>query len=810
MERYICIHGHFYQPPRENPWLEAIEIQDSAYPYHDWNARILAECYAPNTVSRILDGDGRIIELPNNYANISFNFGPTLLAWMEKEAPEVYASILAADRVSQKNFSGHGSAMAQAYNHMIMPLANSRDKYTQVLWGIRDFEHRFGRSPEGMWLPETAVDLETLDIMAELGIRFTVLSPYQAKEVRELGQKSWSDVSGGRIDPTTTYELRLASGRKINLFFYDGPISQAVAFERLLSKGEYLPQRMTGAFSEERTHPQLVHIATDGETYGHHQRFGDMALAYALEYIKSQDLARITNYGEFLEKNPPAFEVRVFENTSWSCAHEVERWWKDCGCNSGGHPGWNQAWRTPLRESLDWLRDTLAPLYEEHAGRLLKDPWEARNDYIDVLLDRSPENTDRFLAKHASGPFNEDEKVKILKLLGVQRCAMLMYTSCGWFFDELSGIETVQVIQYAGRTIRLAEEACSVHLEEDFLDKLEPAKSNIPEHRDGRHIYEKFVKPAMVDLTMVGAHYAVSSIFEEYAEQDRIFSYHIDREDFQLHKVGNSKLAHGRMRITSELTRETAAMTFAALHFGEHNLSAGIQVDDDEEQYERMSREVTQSFYVGDFPETIRRMDRYFGTSTYSLRSLFRDQKRKILNQILETSMEGTRFIFQRTYGHFASFMRFLIDLGIPAPEPLPSTADFVLNHNLKLQFQAPELSPDVIGNIVNEAQALHIDLDEAGLEYTLRKTIERRTRIFRANPENLDSLRQLAAAAKLGREMPFDLNLWAVQNIYFEMLHTVFPEWRWKAEHGDEAAHAWVEYFLALGRELSVRVDQA
>ncbi len=808
MERYICIHGHFYQPPRENPWLEAIEIQDSAYPYHDWNARILAECYAPNTVSRILDGDGRIIELPNNYAWISFNFGPTLLAWIAEKAPEVYDSILAADRISQKNFSGHGSAMAQAYNHMIMPLANRRDKYTQVLWGIRDFENRFGRPPEGMWLPETAVDLDTLDIMAEFGIRFTVLSTYQAKEVRDLDQDSWTDVSSRGIDPTMAYELNLPSGRKISLFFYDGPISQAVSFEHLLASGEHLLQRLMGAFSEESPRPQLVHIATDGETYGHHQRFGEMALAYALETIRSRDLARITNYGEFLEKHPPAFEVRIFENTSWSCAHGVERWRRDCGCNSGGHPGWNQAWRTPLRESLDWLRDTLAPLYEEHAGRFLKDPWEARNDYIDVVLDRSPENTERFLAEHASRPLNESEKVTVLKLLGIQRCALLMYTSCGWFFDELSGIETVQVIQYAGRAIRLAEEACGIQVEPEFLEKIEQAKSNIPEHRDGRNIYEKFVKPGMIDLTKVGAHYAVSSIFEEFAEQDKIFSYFTDREDFQLHKAGNTKLVIGRVRITSEMTREAASMTFAALHFGEQNLSAGIQTVEDAESYAQMSSEVTESFYVGDFPETIRRMDRYFGASTYSVRSLFRDQQRRVLNQILETSMEGTRSTFQRTYNYFAPFIRFLADLGIPAPEPLPCTADFVLNHNLKLEFQKPEMSTEIIREIIKEAQTLHIELDGAGLEYTLRKTVEKLIQRLQEDPDNLDSLRQLEAAVSLDQEMPFDLNLWAVQNRYFEMLHTVLPEWRWKAEHGAEAAHEWVELFVALGRELSVRVD--
>ena len=466
MERYICIHGHFYQPPRENAWLEAVELQDAAYPFHDWNERITAECYAANAASRILDSKGYITKIVNNYAKISFDFGPTLLVWMERNAPEVYKAILEADQESQRKFSGHGSAMAQAYNHIIMPLANRRDKYTQVLWGIRDFEHRFGRKPEGMWLPETAVDMETLDIMAELGIQFTILAPHQARRVRNIGSDTWNDVSGGKIDPTMAYELNLPSGRKLNIFFYNEPVARAVAFEGLLSSGDNFARRLSDAFSEERTWPQLVHIATDGETYGHHHRFGDMALAYALNYIEANQIAQITNYGEYLEKHPPTQEVEIIENTSWSCSHGVERWRSDCGCNTGQHPGWNQAWRAPLRQAMDWLRDSIAPKYEKKASQFLKDPWAARNDYIKVILDRSPENIEQFLSQHASRQLNEAERITALKLLELQRHAMLMYTSDAWFFDDIFEIETVQVMQYAGRVVQLAEEL--------FGDRVEP------------------------------------------------------------------------------------------------------------------------------------------------------------------------------------------------------------------------------------------------------------------------------------------------------------------------------------------------
>lgn len=333
--RYVCIHQHCYQPPRENPWLESIERQDSAYPYHDWNERIMAECYAPNTASRILDPDHRIVRIVNNYANTSFNFGPTLLSWMESDAPEAYSAVLQADKESRQRFSGHGSAIAQAYNHIIMPLANSRDKRTQIVWGLEDFWRRFGRQPEGMWLPETAVDVETLELLAEHNVRFTILSPYQAWRVRPVGTQTWQDVTGGKIDPARAYVQNLPSGRSINLFFYDGPVSQAVAFEKLLDSGEKFAARLMSAFSESRDWEQLVHIATDGETYGHHHRYGEMALSYALHHLESTGMAKITNYGEFLEKFPPKWEAQAHASTAWSCVHGVGRWIDNCGCNSG-------------------------------------------------------------------------------------------------------------------------------------------------------------------------------------------------------------------------------------------------------------------------------------------------------------------------------------------------------------------------------------------------------------------------------------------------------------------------------------------
>ena len=806
MKRYICIHGHFYQPPRENPWLEAIELQDSAYPYHDWNERITAECYAANSVSRVLDGENRIIELVNNYSKISFNFGPTLLYWLEAKVPSVYAAILEADRESQKNFSGHGSALAQVYNHMILPLANARDRYSQILWGIRDFERRFKRAPAGMWLPETAVDLQSLEILAELGIRFTILAPHQAGRIRRLGGRAWRDVSGGRIDPTQAYEQRLPSGRRIALFFYDGPISRAVAFEGLLSRGEDFANRLLGAFTDDRDWPQLVHIATDGESYGHHHRFGDMALAYALNYIESNQLARLTNYGEYLERHPPTHQVEIIEKTSWSCFHGIDRWWSNCGCNSGGHPGWNQAWRTPLRDALDGLRDSLALPFEDRGRELLKDPWAARNDYLSVINDRSTENAERFFDRHAARPLNDGDKTTVLKLLELQRHAMLMYTSCGWFFDELSGIETVQVIQFAARAVQLAQELFGDSLEGQFVERLALAKSNLPEHGDGRQVYEKFVRPAMVDWERLGAHYAISSLFESYPEQTKIYCFMAEREDYQILEAGMAKMAVGRVKLISEITRESSALGFGVIHMGDHNVNGGVQKYLSDESYQALIHEAAEPLTRADFAEVIRLMDRRFGESHYSVRSLFRDEQRKTLDLILSATLEEAETLYRQIYEHRAPMMRFLTALHIPLPKAFQSAAEIVLNGYLRRVFEQEEIDTERINGLLETAKVEGISLDNATLEFAFRKNIERMAERFAAEPTEAH-LRQLDTAASLLRSLPFTVDLWKVQNAYYGMLKNVYPKMRENKERGDELAQALIDGFEALGQKLAVKV---
>lgn len=810
MDRYVCIHGHFYQPPRENPWLEGIELQDSAYPYHNWNERISDECYAPNTAARILNGRGWIKKITNNYAKISFNFGPTLIEWLETAQPDVYQAILSADRESQQNFSGHGSAIAQAYNHMIMPLANRRDKYTQVLWGLRDFEYRFGRRPEGMWLPETAVDLETLDILAREGILFTILSPYQARRVRATSSTGWQEVGPKGIDPSMAYRLNLpATGRVINIFFYDGPISHAVAFENLLFNGERFAHRLVNGFAKSRTWPQLVHVATDGETYGHHHRHGDMALTYALHYIESNELARITNYGEYLEKHPPTHEVEIIENTAWSCAHGVGRWMDDCGCQSGMHPGWSQAWRAHLRDALDWLRDTLEPLFEEKGHQYLKDPWEARNDYIQVILDRSHENLQKFLVKHSLRPLDQPEQVAVLKLLEMQRHAMLMYTSCGWFFDEISGIETVQVLQYAGRVIQLARDLSGKDLESDFLERLAKAKSNVPELQNGARIYEKQVKPAMIDLQKVGAHYAISSLFETIEERNeptRIFCYTIDKHDNRKLMAGKAKLAVGKMRVTSRITRESETLIFGVVYFGYHNVNGGVRVFQSEPAYQEMVRGLTRAFDRADLPEVIRLMDHYFKEGViYSLKQLFRDEQRRILNLILDSTLADAEADYRRIYERQASLMRFLKGLSIPQPQAFQCAAELVLNTDLRRAFADKTLDLERITYLMNEAKTFDVKVDEAGLGYVVEKTSEQMAERLRSMPTDLSLLKDLNTVTGLARSLPFAVDLRKAQDIYYKLLQTVYPDLQEKAEQGDESSRTWVDQFSALGDKLRI-----
>ncbi len=744
--------------------------------------------------------------MPNNYASISFNVGPTLLSWLQVHSPKVYQAILRADRESQARFSGHGSALAQVYNHMILPLAGSRDKRTQVLWGVRDFEHRFGRRPEGMWLPETAVDLESLELLAQAGVRFTILEPGQAARVRRIGAKEWRDVSGGRIDPKMPYLCRLPGGARIALFFYDGPISRDLGFGDVLSNGELFAGRLLSAFTEGPEEAQLVHIATDGETYGHHRPHGDMALAYCLHHLESQGLAAITVYGEYLERHPPSHEVQIFENTSWSCAHGVERWRSDCGCSSGMHAGWQQRWRKPLREALDWLRDALAPLYEMEAGRHLRDPWEARDRYIEVVLDRSPDSVERFLAESCSAPLDPQGKVRVLKLLELQRHAMLMYTSCGWFFDEISGIETTQVIQYAARAIQLARETLGVDLEESFVHRLQDAPSNIPELGDGARVYEQLVLPSRITLLEVGAHYAVSSLFEDYPEETGIYCYQADRMGQDRVEAGKVAVAFGRVRMRSQVTLEEGKYSYAILHLGDHMINGGIRPYGGQASYGAMHDGIREVFLRSDIPEVIRLMDDHFGGHSYSLWNLFRDEQRKIFRVIMQGKMDTIERDFRRIVEDNYAVAQAMAAMKIRLPKALAAAIEHVLNADLGKLVEQDPVDGEALERVAAEIRKWSVPLDRTALSFAAAGRVDGLMRQFASDPEEVGLLEQAETLLSHLDGLSLEVNLREAQNLYHGVARGAAQVMAERAGRGEEPAEEWLAVFRRLGERLRVR----
>jgi len=637
--------------------------------------------------------------------------------------------------------------------------------------------------------------------LAENGIKFTILAPRQAKRIRKRGSRSWQDVSGDRVDPSRAYLAQLPSRKTISVFFYDGPISQGVAFERLLDNGQRFADRLMSGFSDARQWPQLVHIATDGESYGHHHRFGEMALSYALHHIETNKLAQLTNYGEFLERHPADHFAEIVNNSSWSCVHGVERWRSNCGCNSGGHAGWNQEWRAPLRAALDWLRDELALFYEQQAAPLLKDAWGTRDEYFQVVLNRAEENALAFLGNHANHALSEEEQVAALKLLEMQRHAMLMYTSCGWFFDELSGLETVQVMQYAGRAIRLAQELGAKCIESGFTERLAAAKSNLPEHSDGKQIYEKWIKPAFVSTDQLAGHYAISSLFEPFGERTKIFCYNVQREDYELDVEGKQKLAIGRARFSSEITREAASLGFAVMHLGDHNIAGGVSRFEKMEDYDQLKSTLMDSFSKADTTLVLQSLTEKFANNTFSLRTLFRDEQRKIVDVILKESLATAAAAYRGIYENQAPLIRFLNGLGIPVPPAFQSAAQIALNSQLKQAFEQHEPDLDAIQSYLKEAAATSIALDVPGLEYAIRRRLETEAEVFAAVPSNQEVVQKLTTLLKFVSTLPFPVVLWEVQNICYGPLIRTMDELREQAQ-AENATTKNIFEALALLRE--------
>ncbi|MBI4514927.1 MAG: DUF3536 domain-containing protein [Deltaproteobacteria bacterium] len=765
--RCVCIHAHFYQPPRENPWLEAVEAQDSAAPYHDWNERVAAQCYAPNARARLLDAQQRIVRLVNNYEHVSFNIGPTLMSWLAANAPETYAAIQRADRESVRRL-GHGNAIAQAYGHAIMPLADARDRVTQVRWGIRDFEHRFARRPEGMWLPETAVDNASLRVLAEHGIRFTILAPHQAARVRRAGSTAWEDLGPHGIDSRRAY--RWHSGKaELALFFYDHDLAHGVAFSGLLNDGAAFAQRLLGGFAPAAAAPQLVHLATDGESYGHHHRFGEMALAYAIQKLAAESAIELTNYAAFLARGGVLDEVQIIEESSWSCVHGIERWRSDCGCNSGGHPGWRQTWRKPLREALHWLKDEVDRRFED-SGALLPNPWAARDAYIEVLLDRSNTRRTAFLAAHARPGLTPKERVRVWKLLEMQRAALLMFTSCGWFFDDLSGLETTQVLRYAGRAMQLAAEV-GPPLEPDFLARLDQAHSNLPGRPGGRQIYRQQVAPAAVTLPRAAAHAVLSSVFATAGELPAgAYTYRFESLERVRRAAGSATLALGSVRVQAEITEEAATYAYAALYLGGHDAHCAIGGPDVLSSFPDLPARLAAVFAREPLSAVVRAIDAVFGAAGYSLRDLFQAQRRAILHGIAAQAFRPCVSELEQVFDQHRRMLDFLRETDVPVPEAFREVAHVVLQERLMAavhQLAAGDNSFAAVAALWEDAGRWEVKLPlpplTAALEEGLRQVMTKLAADAPAQAGRAEAL--LDAAALFG----VTLNLWAAQNAYYD-----------------------------------------
>ncbi len=742
MTTALIIHGHFYQPPRENPWTNTIEQQLGARPFHNWNERIHRECYRPNAYARVIDSRGFVERVVNNYANISFNFGPTLISWLEEEHPETYARIIEADRTSTRKHAGHGNAIAQGYHHAILPLCNERDRRTEIRWGLFDFRHRFGRAAESLWLPETAANDATLGALIDAGLKFVILSPHQAERVRRIGGDVWTSVSDGNIDPRIPYRYLHTdgSGRALAIFFYDGNVAKAIAFDGLLASSHVLLERIERAVGDGGP---LVNIATDGESYGHHFKFGDRCLAYALEVGARERAFEVTNYGAFLATHEPEFEVEIKqgpdgEGTAWSCAHGIGRWARDCSCHAGALDGWAQQWRTPLRAALNFLRDEAARHYETLGGDLFRDPWTARDAYIELLTDATADRAD-FFAQHAGRSLSAAEQTRALTLLELQRSALTMFTSCGWFFNDISGIETVQDLKYAGRVMDFLGELKIKPPRAAFLELLAEAESNIPQFGNGADIYRRLVDGARVTMPHVAASLAIASLVDQPDERGVLAGYAFTRVELQKQQHGRRALATARLELEAVATGKRQAYQAAAMHFGDVDFYCALTEFRNDEEFRAATDRLWAHFRTASLPTLLRVIQDEFGPREYGLEHLLPEGRTRIYEIVFGQMI--TRFTeeYERLYEENRRNIEMLQEAGFVLPRELRAAAEFTIGGRFeyelsRLEQQAPSAQPAAL-QIADEVARHGYRIDRASLQQRLEEMLTRAVRHAVAQP---------------------------------------------------------------------------
>ena len=867
---YVTVHGHFYQPPRENPYIDAIERQPGAAPAHDWNERIHHECYRPNAFARVMNDRGEVLGIVNNYEYFSFNFGATLLSWLERYDLEVYQRIIEADRNSCARLNGHGNAIAQVYNHIILPLANERDKYTQIRWGIADFRSRFGRDPEGMWLAETAVDYPTLEALVAEGIRFIILAPSQAQRCRviptDIPETEWHEVGGGQIDPTRPYRCFLEGSGEwgvgngdvysrlptphsrpyIDIFFYDGPISRDMGFSDALNNSHHLVGRLGLAIRGDRRPAQLISVATDGETFGHHKGGTEKTLAYAFTEEFPRRGWTVTNYAHYLSVDPPTWEVELKPVTAWSCSHGVDRWQDDCGCGGGG--GWHQKWRRPLRHALDWLRDRLIDVYETAAKGLFSDPWLARDEYIQVIRDRSVANVESFLSRHQSHPLTDSEQVDALRLLEMQRHALLMYTSCGWFFEEISRPEGTQILRYAARALELAEDVAGVQLEKAFINRLALAPSNVDLFGTGAEVYRQLVLTAQVNFQQIAAQYAITSLFkgqEGTSNGQRssvngqldnstpycllptphIYCYTVDRLDYQWQRVGTLTLAIGQLELRSEITWEQEELVFAVLHLGGWDFHCCIQPFAGRRSYNQMKERVFESLLQASAANTIRTMIQIFGDRSFNLQNLIAEERHRIVQMLSQESLTRLDRLYTQVYrDNYGVLMAFHRDY-LPVPQELQVAAEIALGSRcLDLARSLCEDGDRAIWGhltqleaVATEANLLRCQLNLPEVKQSLEQLMLRSLwQLLHGNATVEEEIQKIERAIDLGSQLNLGLSVARAQEVYCRCLHgQIIPQCLQMLNYDTESCNGdrptWdltqLRYLLKLGQKLSVDV---
>ena len=847
---YVTVHGHFYQPPRENPYLDAIERQPSATPFHDWNERIHWECYRPNAFARVLNDRGEVVGIVNNYEYMSFNIGPTLMSWLERYDVEVYQRILEADAKSCQRLNGHGNAIAQVYNHIILPLANERDKYTQIRWGKEDFRSRFGRDPEGMWLAETAVDYATLEALVAENIKFIILAPSQAQRCRPFPTEDdphsqWHEVGGNQIDPTRPYRCYLDSretGKKsqayIDIFFYDGPISRDMGFSDVVYNSHHFAGRVGAAIRGDHRRSQLISVATDGETFGHHKKGTEKTLAYAFIGEFPDHGWTVTNYAHYLSLNPPSWEVQLKPVTAWSCAHGVDRWQDDCGC--GGEGGvWHQKWRRPLRNALNWLRDQLIDVYEKHGSVLFRDPWQARDEYIHVMSDRSHANVSHFLSRHQTHKLDAGEQVEALRLLEMQRHSLLMFTSCGWFFEEISRPEGTQILRYAARALELAGDVSGVQLEKGFLKRLTLAPSNVEEFKHGADIYHKLVLTAQIGFKQVAAHYAITSLFnhrkntvpgqdtdkQSHGNHQRVYCYTAHELDYHKQRIGQLTMVVGHLQLVSDITWESENLIFAVLHLGGWDFHCCIQQFTGRRNYAEIKEKLFTALQQASVAHVILVMTQVFGGEAFSLQTLFAEERHRIMRLLSQETLARLDQLYTQAYrDNYGVIIAFHRD-GLEVPRELQVAAEIALGHRCLITLRSLQQAQLSLEQDINEAQLswnLMVELEAISHEaehlrcqlnipegnQILEQLIVRLLwqLLYDAN-SNLDTdIQRLERLIDIGYKLHIGINLNHSQELYWSCLHSqILPR---ITNINSEAETVQCRQLLKLGQKLAVDVN--